>query len=288
METILIPTDFSAAAEKAIRYVKDLAQRTPCRLVLLHTIYEPVLTESIPYGGVPYGGLPYAEPFRDPEYRQAQQHKLDDLKKSLQKKPWLMPTSFDTKIRYGETKDIISQVAHEEQADLIVLGTEGSAGLEEIVQGSVIAGVIKRAPCPVLIIPPKAVFRNIHKIVFATDLEGEPYGEVVFVSKLAGLFDAEILFLHVLDQDTPARHQKAQQDLERFKKRLAFRKASFHLQVNSHIEAGIQEFARHHKADLLVMAYHPRNFWQHLVAKDYTQKMAYHTTLPLLVIHYRE
>jgi nucleotide-binding universal stress UspA family protein len=282
METILCPTDFSPAAGKAIRYVEELAERMPCRIVLLHTIYEPVMAESIPYGG-----LPYAEPLRDPEYQQAQQEKLEGLRKRLQTREWLMPVGFDTKIRYGAAQETIPQVALEVQADLIVLGSGKSGRLQQMIQGSVIAGVIKRAPCPVLLIPPKAAFRPIQRIVFATDLEGEPFGDVAFVSKLAGLFQAEILFLHILANDQAGTRQQAQQDLARLQKRLPYHNASIHTKPNVPIETGISQFTRHHKADILVMAYHPRSFLQQLFVRDHTRELAYHPTLPILVLHYK-
>jgi nucleotide-binding universal stress UspA family protein len=198
-----------------------------------------------------------------------------------------MPVSYETKIKYGETKETIPQTAQEVQADLIVLGAEGTAGLSALMQESTVAEVIRNASCPVLLIPPKTNFHPIHRIVFATDLEGEPFTDVAFVSKLASLFEARILFLHILTEDLPQSRQQAQGELDRLHKRLPYKNATFYSQTNPDIEAGINQFTRRHKADMLVMGYHPRSFWDRLFRPDYTGDIAAHTSLPMLVIHYK-
>lgn len=48
----------------------------------------------------------------------------------------------------------IAQLASQLGADLIVIGTNGRKGLERILLGSVAEGIVRNAPCPVLVIPP--------------------------------------------------------------------------------------------------------------------------------------
>jgi nucleotide-binding universal stress UspA family protein len=281
METILCPTDFSPSAENAIRYADELAQRMNSSIVLFHSISEPYGTDFVSYTGVPY-----PEPQPDAAYRQAQQAKLEELKATLQDTDWGMPIAYQTRIEYGPAKDTIPQVARQVQADLIVLGKESTDALKDIFLGSITGEVISQAACPVLLIPPKTVFRQIHRIVFATDLQGEPFIEVAFVSKLASLFSAHILFLHILTQDAPVPRQRAQAELDQLHKRLSYKNASFFTQASSQIQEGILGFCRLHKADLLVMGYHPRPFWQQLFDQHHARQMAYEADLPLLVIHY--
>jgi nucleotide-binding universal stress UspA family protein len=280
METILCPTDFSPGSENAIRYAGELAQRMASRIVLFHSISEPVGT-----GFVPYPGETAPEPLPDPGYRQ-QQRKLEALKNNLENTEWGMPVAYQTLVADGLAQETIPQVARRVQADMIVLGKESPEGLKQLLTGSVMAGVLKSASCPVLIIPPRVTFRQVHRIAFATDLQGEPYTDIAFVTKLAGLFAAEILFLHVLTGEAPDTRQKAQAGLDLLLKRLAYKNAYSYLENYAHIEEGISQFCRRHHADMLVMGYHPHHFWQRLLAQDHTRQVAYHATLPLLVFHY--
>lgn len=282
METILCPTDFSPDSENAIRYADELAQRMNSSIVLFHSISEPVGTDFVSYTGVPY-----PEPLPDPEYRQAQLTRLEELKTTLQDTDWGMPIAYQTRIGYGAAKDTIPQVARQVQADLIVLGKESTDRLKEIFLGSITGEVISHADCPVLLIPPSTVFRQIHRIVFATDLRGEPFIDVVFVSKLASLFGAQILFLHILTEEAPGARQQAQARLHLLHKRLTYKNASFFTESSAYIEQGISHFCHLHQADLLVMGYHPKRFWQQLFEQHHAHQVAYQADLPLLVIHYR-
>jgi nucleotide-binding universal stress UspA family protein len=282
METILCPTDFSPGSENAIRYADELAQRMNSRIVLFHSIRASVGTDFISYPG-----LPYPEPIPDAEYRQAQEYKLDELKTHLQVTDWGMPIVYQTSIAYGLAKDTIPQVARQVQADLIVLSKKSTDALKDVFLGSITGEVLNNVSCPVFLIPPKAVFRQIHRIVFATDLQGEPFTDVAFVSKLASLFSAHILFLHILTQDAPDNRQVAQTELDLLHKRLSYKNTSYYVEASAHIEKGINQFCHLHQADLLVMGYHPRPFWQQLFVQHHAGQMAYQADLPLLVTHYR-
>jgi nucleotide-binding universal stress UspA family protein len=281
METILCPTDFSPAAENAIRYGYELAQRMSSRLILFHSIPEPADAIFVADKAL----LSPAGP--DPGYLQKQLYKLEAQKENLEKSEWGLPLTYQTQIIYGQAQDTIPQVAHQVQADMIVLGQQQAGGLKSLLAKPVMAEVIKRVSCPVLVIPPKTTFRQVHRIVFATDLAGEPFTEVAFVMKLASLFAAEILFLYVLTSQAPEYRQQAQAELDLLHKRLPYKNVDFYTETNIDIEAGISQFCSRHQADMLVMAYHPGPRWQRLTAQDYTRDMAYHTRLPLLILHYR-
>lgn len=281
METILCPTDFSPVAENAVRYADELAQRMNSRMVLFHNIYEPVVATDFSSGG-----MPYVEPVRDASLRQEQENKLEALKTSLQQTDWGMPISYQTRISYGLIQDTLPELARQVQADLVVMGHQPPAGLEKIFRGSTTADAIKKLSCPVLVVPAGVSFKPLHKIVFATDLEGEPFTDVALVSKLAGLFDAELLFVHVLTDQAQETRERALTELERLHKRLNYKNAGFYTEANPHVEEGISQFTRRHQADMLVVGFHPRNLLQQLFTSDQVQEAVYHAFLPLLVIHY--
>lgn len=281
MDTILCPTDFSASSENAVLYADELAARMNMRLLLFHNIPAPVTRELVG----PDAAQP-TEDWQNPALEQERKTKLEALKKALENKAGEPAAPYTTLMRYGVLQESIPQVARQQQARLIVLGHEGIEGLKDIFVGSVAAGLIPEAPCPVLIVPPHASFRPLHKIVFAADLSNEPFADVDWVLQVAALFDAEILFVHVMAQASASSRAYADTELHRKYQDLPYQKVSFHQEENPHIEEGLSQFCRRHKADLLVVGFHPKSFWQHLFADDYTQEMAYHAYLPLLVVHY--
>ena len=53
----------------------------------------------------------------------------------------------------GMTADKILEEAAQNKADLIILGSHGHGALHHVLLGSVSEGVLKKAPCPVLVVP---------------------------------------------------------------------------------------------------------------------------------------
>jgi nucleotide-binding universal stress UspA family protein len=53
----------------------------------------------------------------------------------------------------GQPADVILERACRGDVDLIVMGTHGRTGLQRLLVGSVAEGVLRRAPCPVVVVP---------------------------------------------------------------------------------------------------------------------------------------
>ncbi|GAA4295683.1 universal stress protein [Nibribacter koreensis] len=282
METIVCNYDFSPSSENAARFANDLAQRINARVILFHSIYEPVGTDFIGYGG-----MPYTVPIRDQSVRQAVQRKLTEARNQIEVANLERRVPYFTEIRYGYTQDTLAEIAREKHADLVVMGSENLKGLQGMLTGSLELDVIKSIRCPVLIVPPMASFIPFRKIVFATDLQGEPFTDIQYVLWLADVFQAEVLFLHIFHEDDQDTKQMARHELELLHKRLLFPRASFHKKKSAHIEEGISQFCKQHRADLLVMGYHPHSFWRHLFSQNPMQEIVSHAFLPMLVIHYK-
>ena len=57
-------------------------------------------------------------------------------------------------MRIGEAGQKILEYARSENMDLIILGRQGAGGVGKLLFGNVTERVVRKAPCPVLIIPP--------------------------------------------------------------------------------------------------------------------------------------
>jgi nucleotide-binding universal stress UspA family protein len=131
-KTILFPTDFSPSSEVSLRYATSLARDAGARLLIVH-VEEP----EVSYGGGEFyvGALPNEGP---------------DLAKMLEQvKPTDPAVSYEHRLLSGEPSHEIVNLAEQENADLIVLGTHGRTGLSRLLMGSVAEAVVRRAPCPV-------------------------------------------------------------------------------------------------------------------------------------------
>jgi len=145
IRTILVPVDFSAYAEKAVCWALALAERWRSRLLLLHVVpipsYPPMLM------GTYFNPANFAA-----SLRAEAEARLKEFVTSLGK----TKVPVETQVIVGEPFHDICCVAEQEQADLIVMGTQGRTGLQHLLLGSVAERVVRHAPCPVLVVGRKA------------------------------------------------------------------------------------------------------------------------------------
>jgi len=144
--TILHPTDFSDAAERAQQEALRLAHSIGGEVILLHVAVETPL-----YGE----GLLNMNEVRK-VYASARQWAAAALEARTAKfrehglaTRWLLKT--------GVPHEEIVKTAGEEAADYIVIGTHGRGALDRFLLGSVADRVVRTAPCPVVTVrQPKA------------------------------------------------------------------------------------------------------------------------------------
>jgi universal stress protein A len=157
---ILAPTDFSDAANAALRYAFEEATQHQATLTLLHVVQRHPTTAVYYIKGNPENHLGYVTEFGRPlpacqaappetvrrDYHEEALVQLRDLVQSSHTGPW------QVEVASGTPADAIVRTAQKRQVSLIVMGTHGRTGLQHMLLGSVAEKVVRHAPCPVLTI----------------------------------------------------------------------------------------------------------------------------------------
>lgn len=128
---ILVATDFSPPATKALAYARMLAEQCGASVAVLHAV-PPVLHVEKPNA---------AELAREGEAK---------ARKHFEK---IEPQVDEVCIVHGDPVDSIVQVVKKKKVDLIVVGSRGLGGWRGWLLGSVAQRVLQTAPCPVLVVP---------------------------------------------------------------------------------------------------------------------------------------
>ncbi|WP_352432544.1 universal stress protein [Pyrinomonas sp.] len=147
ISTLLLPTDFSECAERAIPYATWLARIAGSRIICLHVI-EPI----VPVVG--YAGLVESVPLADIS-ESLEESAARELPK-LTERDEFAGLEIEEMIVHGEAATEIVRIAKEKRVDLIVISSHGRTGLGRILFGSTAEAVARHAPCPVLIVKPRA------------------------------------------------------------------------------------------------------------------------------------
>ncbi|WP_187261616.1 universal stress protein [Pontibacter beigongshangensis] len=278
MVTFLCVTDFSASSENAIKYASELAQFFQSRIILFHSVSASATAHALEYSSA------HDRLTDELEERMEYVNKLETLKMRLECDNTSGNISYETYLKHGAEQDTLPALIEEERVDVVITGREDASSLPEVAAGAVTAGIMASTCCPVLVIPQAAAFKPVWKIVFASDLKNAPFTGMEFLLKIATLFKAEIMLLHMLTSETEAHKELLLEELTRYYQSFPYSNISLHIENNS-VEAGISEFSRHHKADMLVVGYHPRERWKRLLPKDQAAEPFYHNGLPLLIMH---
>lgn len=138
---ILVPVDFSAHSEFALRYATALASRFDASLHLLHVVEDPAATGA--WGGE--SALPNIAELREELVADAERRLL-----AYRGEAERAQVPVVTIARTGLTSQTIVEYAKTLNIDLIVMGTHGRSGFAHLFMGSVAERVLRHAPCPVL------------------------------------------------------------------------------------------------------------------------------------------
>ena len=140
LRTVLIPTDFSEDAERAIHTAQKLlaALAADARLILLHVFNLPI--EYTAYGPIPTSVHYLQDTGLEAERR------LEEMTDRLTAEG----LTVDWAAREGDPSVVIVEEAERHQADLIAMGTHGRSGLRHLLLGSTAERVVQHAVCPVM------------------------------------------------------------------------------------------------------------------------------------------
>ena len=143
MKTVLAPIDFSTATSRVLDAAVSLALATNGRIVLLHVVQPPLLTSD--YG---LAMESFQEAIAISEKHSAK--RLAELSEQLQSRI----DEVITEQASGAAIPEILEQAKKHQADYIVVGSHGHTAIYDLLVGSTTHGILRKAPCPVVIVPP--------------------------------------------------------------------------------------------------------------------------------------
>jgi nucleotide-binding universal stress UspA family protein len=212
IKNVLFATDFSEVSEAALPYVTAVSLRYGSAVHVAHVL--PDVTFLRP--GAPDPAV-MGSIYEDAH--SGAQEKMQRLSDRLGGFP------HHTYLRHGKVCDVLSEIIHEQEIDLLVLGTHGRTGLGKLVMGSVAEEIFRQAFCPVLTVGPRVASaervvqaRHDHtlppaqikfkQILYATDFRPESAHTVSYATSLAREFQARLTLLNVIEDYGDHLHER--------------------------------------------------------------------------------
>ena len=153
IHTIVVASDLTDGSVPAVRTACELAERYGAKLIAVHAT-EP--TPEPPRWHVPFVEREHTAAGMDTTFQQAARKILEDL---LREVAGADAGHAEVRVASGQPAAVITDVARDSNADLVVVGTHGRRGFRHMVIGSVAETVVRMAPCDVLTVKSGGVQR---------------------------------------------------------------------------------------------------------------------------------
>ncbi len=278
MKKILVPTDFSKNAYAALFYVTKLFSDEALQITILHSFGEEVgkLTSRVDIGR--------SENIIEKLYRQS-----DEDGKQLVHQITLdsskVAHNFEVISTPATLSKTINKLVSTEGIDLVVMGSKGRTGAEEVLVGSTTVKITKTLEgCPLLIVPREVDFVIPTNIAFATD-----FNDFFQLSKLRPIvrlvrqYNSNLHIVHVGTEEGLDFKQK--QNLEQYKNDLTEYDTDFHfISKKDSVSKSLHNFIDTKGIDLLALVYHKNAFLKQLFREPVVSRVGKHTHVPTLVI----
>ena len=141
IQRILVPIDFSEHSKNALQYAVSFAKQFQSELILIYVVEPTIYPADFSFGQV-------AVPSIEKELRERGKVELDQLVET--QIAGALPAR--AMVRTGKPFLEIIDTATEEEVDLIIIATHGHTGVEHILFGGTAEKVVRKAPCPVLVV----------------------------------------------------------------------------------------------------------------------------------------
>ena len=267
MKRILFPTEFSPHAPQIFQYALAIADVYRAEIHILNALNLEL----------------YPQNDTNTTFEEEADRTMDKLLEFKQlhqpKEMGHVPVKYITEI--GFAADVILRVAEREEMDLIVMGSQGNTRDSGKQLGGAAGSVIGQANCPVLFIPPTAVYKGFQRMACTTNFSFQDLIVFATLKNWAKKFKSKVEALHVIED---------RDQLPSIQKKLDLLKDLFENYFHFVLQAGdvtenIEDYVAFNQPDILAMVHRQQSFLYKLIAGDVTETIANEITVPLLVFN---
>lgn len=273
MKNILVPVDFSKPSENALRVAAKLAQRNNAKIHVLHVIE---LAESL------FG----AEQFNvDDEqiifFMKLAKKKFNDFLD----KDFLEGIETNDLVEVGSATFGIKEAVKDQNIDLIIMGSNGASGLEEVLIGSNTEKVVRHSNVPVLVVKHDIENLDFKTVLFATDFELENVEAYNKAKTFADSFGAKMKLVYV---NLPGNQFYSTSEVTNHMRnflnevQVPLNHENIIIYNDYTIEQGVLNAANNENAELIAMPTHGRKGLSHFFNGSIGEDVVNHSDLPVI------
>lgn len=279
MNTLLVPFDFSIYAENALNYAVGLAQNTEASITLFHAFEVPVPA------GYEDASLTYNMALANEEKKKLKL-RLEEVAAAYKDSVYIgttKPVEFQVEVKRDDFEEAIADFLKLHPHNLVIMGTKGMQGWEELVDESNTAIISEVINTSVLVVPVQASFEGIQHTVYGSNLDKKDSLVLNDLRDFSEFFGGRITCVHVrVKPDVKDKDWQSVEQLEHIFENTD--NVTFQVIASPSAEQGLFSFAKSNNADLLAVKPQDHGLIGSLFHKSVTKQLAHHTDMPLLIV----
>lgn len=273
MKKFLVPTDFSDTSKNAARFAVQMLSGKPDVQMILYYVHDnPAGTD----------GSPLSEDESDRQLILGDA--LSQMKSEL---AGLGTVSIECVSERGDDLiESIERYVRHRSIDMVIMGITGTTRIEQILMGSNTLKLLRESVCPVMIVPPDAVFTPIKEVALTCDFKDVDM--TIPVEPIRRLLDLFKPTLHIINVDSEHyveiteaytnERNKLEKQFSDFNPQFSF------IRLYDFLDA-INNFTKDYGIDFIITVPKKHSFVSKLFKTSHTKKLAYHSTVPIVAIH---
>lgn len=270
MKRILVPTDFSEYAENALKTAALIAKKNNSELFILHLLELPnQMNDAISAGN----SIPEVMLFIK---------KANEVLQKMREQPYLNGIPVYASVQLEKPFNGILSFNKKNDIDLIVMGSHGTSGIEEILIGSNAEKVVRLSEIPVLVVKKEIDELKFSNFVFASDFSEETKEPFKKMIQFAEIFNANLSLVMISTPNSFKTTVDAEQTMNRYVESYNIKNYSLHIFNDTNIENGITNFSKKIDADLIGLCTHGRTGLNLFFNGSISEDLVNHSTKPLI------
>lgn len=272
MKRILVPTDFSEHAEDALKVAAQIAKKNDSEIIVLHMLELPHQMNDAILGGT---SIPETMLFMK---------KANEMLDEISSRPYLDGIPVTEIVKMDKPIHGITQVSKDYDVDLIIMGSHGSSGVEELLIGSNTEKVVRNSEIPVLVIKKDISNFNVANIAFASDFSAEtkkPFEKLLNFTKF---FESKIHLVTICTPNSFKPTHVIEKAMKDFVNEFNITNYTTQIYNDTNIEKGIINFANSINADIIGMCTHGRTGFAHFFNGSISEGLVNHAVRPVITL----
>lgn len=273
MKRIIVPIDFSEHSEYALKTAAKLAKKNDTEILALHMLElsDAMLTQTDAF-----------QHEKAAYFLKLAQQRFENFLE----KDYLNGIKVTPIVKHFKVFSEVNDVAKDNDADLIVMGSHGVSGVKEFFVGSNTERVVRNAEVPVLVVKTDLSESEIEIVVLGVDFAED---SVESYQRATKMFDklgytTHLLYVNLpndtfrssveIERDAVAFFNKADGNLDRLK--------DVHFMSDYTVEQGVINYTKKVGADLIAILTHGRKGISHFFEGSIGEDIANHAPLPVV------